>query len=86
MLSFPVDGLDPLPDGMERELGDVVISLPQARRQAVTAGVTWLEELGELVVHGVLHLAEYDHETDDGEMFELQDRLVDALPPIAAAT
>ena len=82
VLSFPVDGLDPLPAGMERELGDVVISLPQCRRQAVTAGVSELEELGELVVHGLLHLAEYDHEIDDGEMFELQDRLVDSLPPI----
>ena len=66
VLSFPVDGLDPLPEGMERELGDVVISLPQARRQAVTAEQSELEELAELVVHGVLHLAEYDHETDDG--------------------
>jgi probable rRNA maturation factor len=86
VLSFPVDGLDPLPGDMERELGDVVISLPQARRQAETAGVPELEELGELVVHGVLHLAGFDHETDSGEMFELQDRLVDSLPPIEART
>jgi probable rRNA maturation factor len=84
VLSFPVDGLDPLPAGMERELGDVVISLPQARRQAVTAEVPELEELRELIVHGVLHLAGYDHETDSGEMFEVQDRLVDGLPPIVA--
>ena len=39
VLSFPVDGLDPLPPGMERELGDVVISLAQARRQAGDEGV-----------------------------------------------
>ena len=85
VLSFPVDGLDPLPPGMERELGDVVISLTQARRQAAAADVAELEELTELVVHGVLHLAGLDHEVDDGEMFARQDRLVESLPRIASA-
>jgi probable rRNA maturation factor len=80
VLSFPVDGLDPLPAGMERELGDVVISLAQARRQAVEAEVDELDELTDLVVHGLLHLAGFDHETDAGEMFERQDRLVETLP------
>lgn len=85
VLSFPVDGLDPLPPGMERELGDVVISLAQARRQAVEAGVSEQEELTSLVVHGLLHLAGLDHETDAGEMFERQDRLLAELPMIAAS-
>jgi probable rRNA maturation factor len=85
VLSFPVDGLDPLPPGMERELGDVVISLAQARRQAVDEGVTELEELTSLVVHGVLHLAGFDHETDTGEMFSRQDRLLASLPRVASA-
>jgi probable rRNA maturation factor len=85
VLSFPVDGLDPLPEGMERELGDVVISLAQARRQALEAEVGELEELSVLVVHGVLHLAGLDHEGDAGEMFERQDRLVEALPQIERA-
>ena len=85
MLSFPVDGLDPLPAGMERELGDVVISLAQARRQAADEGVTEHDELTSLVVHGVLHLAGFDHETDAGEMFERQDRLLASLPPVASA-
>jgi probable rRNA maturation factor len=85
VLSFPVDGLDPLPAGMERELGDVVISLAQARRQALAEGVTELEELRSLVVHGVLHLAGFDHETDAGEMFERQDRLLATLPAVTTA-
>ena len=85
VLSFPVDGLDPLPSGMERELGDVVISLAQARRQAADEGVTENDELTSLVVHGVLHLAGFDHETDTGEMFERQDRLLASLPPVASA-
>jgi probable rRNA maturation factor len=83
VLSFPVDGLDPLPQGMERELGDVVISPAQARRQAEDGE---LEELTTLVVHGLLHLAGFDHETDSGEMFVRQDRLVEALPQIERGT
>jgi len=85
VLSFPVDGLDPLPSDMERELGDVVISLAQARRQAEDEGVSEHEELTHLVVHGVLHLAGFDHETDGGEMLEREDRLVAALPPVASS-
>jgi probable rRNA maturation factor len=84
VLSFPVDGLDPLPSGMERELGDVVIGVAQARRQAGDEGVSEQEELTHLVVHGVLHLAGFDHETDGGEMLERQDRLVATLPPVAS--
>ena len=85
VLSFPVDGLDRLPAAMERELGDVVISLAQARRQAAEEGVGEHEELTSLIVHGVLHLAGFDHETDTGEMFERQDRLLAALPPVRSA-
>jgi probable rRNA maturation factor len=84
VLSFPVDGLEPLPAEMERELGDVVISLAQARRQAVAEGVSEHEELTHLIVHGVLHLAGFDHETDAGEMLERQDRLVAALPLVSS--
>jgi probable rRNA maturation factor len=85
VLSFPVDRLDPLPAGMERELGDVVISLAQARRQAADEGVSEHEELTSLVVHGVLHLAGFDHEADQGEMFARQDRLLASLPTVAPA-
>jgi probable rRNA maturation factor len=84
VLSFPVDGLDPLPADMERELGDVVIAIAQARRQAAEAGVTDVEELTSLVVHGILHLAGFDHETDAGEMFERQDRLLATSPPVSS--
>ena len=66
VLSFPVDGAGTDVVG-PRELGDVVIC-PEH-----TADVT------EAVVHGVLHLCGYDHETDQGEMLELQDRIVAEL-------
>ena len=65
MLSFPVDGTGDAAG--PRELGDVVIC------EAETA------DLDEAVVHGVLHLCGYDHETDDGEMLALQDRVMAEL-------
>lgn len=69
VLSFP-DG-DPLPDGGVL-LGQVVISLDTARRQAEEAGHGEMRELQELVLHGVLHLLGYDHSVDDGEMDDLE--------------
>ena len=65
VLSFPIDGTGP--SAGPRELGDVVIC------PAHTADLT------EAAVHGVLHLCGYDHETDDGEMLTLQERVVSAL-------
>ena len=65
VLSFPIDG--PGPSAGPRELGDVLICPPQA------------SDLTEAAVHGVLHLCGYDHETDDGEMLELQRRVLTAL-------
>lgn len=43
-------------------LGDIVISLPQAERQAAQAGHTLEREMAVLVIHGLLHLLGYDHE------------------------
>jgi probable rRNA maturation factor len=65
VLSFPVDEAD-APAG-PRELGDVVISPEHT------------EDLTEAVVHGVLHLCGYDHESDDGEMVALQQQVLAEL-------
>jgi probable rRNA maturation factor len=67
VLSFPIDGAEP-PAG-PRELGDVVICPPEA------------SDLREAVVHGALHLAGMDHETDDGEMLALQRELLRWVTP-----
>jgi rRNA maturation RNase YbeY len=48
-------------------LGDVVISLPQAARQAKASGHSLDEELATLLIHGVLHLIGYDHEGSERE-------------------
>jgi len=68
VLSFPADG-----PGF---LGDVAIDVPYAGRQARKRGHALDREVQLLLAHGVLHLLGHDHETDDGEMFRLQRRLV----------
>jgi probable rRNA maturation factor len=65
VLSFPLDEAGP--SAGPRELGDVVISPEHT------------EDLTEAVVHGVLHLCGYDHESDDGEMLALQERVLEDL-------
>jgi probable rRNA maturation factor len=65
VLSFPIDG--PGPSAGPRELGDVVICPEHTA------------DLAEAAVHGVLHLCGYDHETDDGEMLALQERILAAV-------
>ena len=84
VLAFPIDGIAPLADGDPRAFGDVVICLAQARRQAGDADVSLGDELRSLLIHGVLHLLEYDHERDQGEMFARQDTLCGVLPVISA--
>ncbi len=58
-----------------RHLGDVVISVETAERYARELGLTFDREIAHLVIHGALHLAGYDHETDDGEMNRLEKKL-----------
>lgn len=66
VLAFPITPTRPSPlrgGGLGRGLlGDIVISLPQAERQAAQAGHTLEREMAVLVIHGVLHLLGYDHE------------------------
>jgi rRNA maturation RNase YbeY len=53
-------------------LGDVVISVETARRNAAAEGHSVLNEIRWLILHGVLHLLGYDHESDSGEMVALE--------------
>jgi probable rRNA maturation factor len=64
VLTFPIDGGEDVPDGVPRELGDIVICPPHTA------------DLREAIVHGALHLTGMDHETDDGEMLALQRELL----------
>src|SRR6267378_749916 len=74
VLSFPAEQ-----DEFERmegpSLGDVVISVEQAARQAKENGLTFDQEIAQLILHGLIHLCGYDHATDSGEMDRLELRL-----------
>ena len=57
------------------DLGDIAISPATARRYAKTHGRNLASELRILILHGVLHLLGYDHETDRGEMDRIERKL-----------
>lgn len=71
MLSFP-SAQDEFEKAEGLSLGDVVISVEQAARQASEHGLEFDEEVSQLILHGLLHLCGYDHETDEGEMSRLE--------------
>ncbi len=65
VLSFPADFSAP---GSEKIAGDLSISVPTAIIQAAQQGHSLATEIKVLILHGLLHLAGYDHETDTGQM------------------
>lgn len=71
VLSFPADET---PES-DSYLGDIVVALPVAERQAEEHGHPPSIELKVLVLHGLLHCMGYDHEKDDGEMEAIERRL-----------
>lgn len=82
VLSFPGDagagaGVPGAPGapGDAGHLGDIVISVPAARRQAAAAGHDTEREIRILLLHGVLHCLGHDHEVDGGEMERLERQL-----------
>lgn len=76
VLSFPLDMRDPLPDGVPRQLGDVVICPAVAAAEGTP--------MEHLLVHGALHLLGWDHEADEGEMLARQEQIVQELEARAA--
>jgi probable rRNA maturation factor len=67
VLAFPMDTEGVSPKGAVRLLGDVVISLDTAGRQAKAHRHPLLTEVTLLLAHGLLHLVGYDHRTDKEE-------------------
>lgn len=63
VLSFPAEG-----PGAKQIAGDLAISVETARCQAIEQGHALSTELKVLILHGLLHLAGYDHESDAGQM------------------
>ena len=71
VLSFPIydfrNGDTPIDDGEPVMLGDIVISIEKAKKQAAEIGNPFLVEIAFLTVHSVLHLLGYDHELGEEE-------------------
>ena len=76
VLSFPVDGRDALPEGLPRQLGDVVVCPERAEADGTPVAL--------LLVHGVLHLVGYDHEADNGDMLRRQEAIFQEVGPVVA--
>jgi probable rRNA maturation factor len=63
-------------------LGDIIISIDKVKSQSEEYGVSFEEEFSRLLVHGILHLLGYDHETseeDEKVMMSIQDKIVDEV-------
>jgi len=81
VLSFPMweDGDFDIDVGENIPLGDIVISIEQAKIQAENYGHSLEREIGFLTVHSMLHLFGFDHETseeDEAAMFSLQEKIL----------
>ena len=70
VLSFPANA-----NRHDPTIGDLAISADIARENAKNLGHPISQEIKVLILHGILHLAGYDHETDSGEMARTEQRL-----------
>ena len=71
-----------LPSGAPLPLGEIIVSWPQAQRQAADHGVSPMRELAHLVIHGALHLVGYDHlEPEEESLMQSREReALETLP------
>ena len=74
VLSFPTKH-ERFEKELKTNLGEVVVSLDRALVQAKENGLSLANEVQQLILHGLLHLCGYDHETDNGEMNRLELKL-----------
>lgn len=74
VLSFP-NHAEKFEAENESNLGEVVISVPRAAAQAKQNGLSFANEVRQLILHGLLHLCGHNHETDKGEMNRLELKL-----------
>lgn len=79
VLSFSSEDIDP--ETGRRYLGDILISYPRAMAQAEHAGHSVQNEVQLLIIHGMLHLMGFDHDTETNkkEMWQKQEKLLNNL-------
>ncbi len=74
VLSFPHQA-ETFESKAQNALGEIVISVDRAAKQAKENRLDLTNEIEQLILHGLLHLCGYDHETDNGEMNRLELKL-----------
>ena len=81
VLSFPAPAGMPVPKGEPRPLGDIVLAHGVIAREAADQGKTLHDHTAHLIVHGVLHLLGFDHETgaEAEDMERLEARILKGL-------
>ncbi len=91
VLSFPaIDGAEtegfPVISGGWTDIGQIATSIPQAERQAIEQGHRLQDEVAHLIVHGVLHLLEFDHleVVDEARMRQREETLLKEVAGISA--
>lgn len=89
VLSFPMLEraalLSLLPDGPEELLGDLALALETCAREAAEKGVPLPDHASHLMIHGLLHLAGYDHETGEADAAAMEALEIKALALIGIA-
>jgi probable rRNA maturation factor len=84
VLSFPAPEDMPVPDGEPRPLGDIVLAHGVIARESAEQGKTLRDHTAHLIVHGVLHLLGFDHETEE-EAHEMERLETDILKGLGIA-
>jgi probable rRNA maturation factor len=79
VLSFPSDEINP-EDGTTY-IGDIIISMDTVQKQSDSAHISQIDEIHLLIIHGLLHLVGYDHDTEENkqDMWDIQSKLLQLL-------
>lgn len=89
VLSFPMLEREELlalpPEGQPELLGDIALALETCRREAADKGISLEHHTAHLLIHGLLHLAGYDHETSPEDAREMEALEIKALALLAIA-
>ena len=89
VLSFPMlkreDMLALAPDGPPELLGDIALALETCEREAADKGISLEHHVTHLLIHGLLHLAGYDHETSPQDAREMENLEIKALATMGIA-
>jgi rRNA maturation RNase YbeY len=74
VLAFAGNEAIPIPSGQKADLGEIVICLREVKKNAKRFGQTFEKELARCLIHGILHLFDFDHEKSEREAERMRER------------